>query len=85
MMREGNEEKIYGAGIISSHSETLNCLNKQTLKFDYDVSHILHTNYRNDIIQDKYFVMDSFEQLYDSLPEIRNCLTSMLSNIEVNS
>jgi phenylalanine-4-hydroxylase len=85
MMREDNVEKIYGAGIISSHGETLNCLNKQTRKLDYDVSLILHTNYRNDVIQDKYFVMDSFDQLYDSLPEIRDCLAGMLKGIAVNN
>jgi len=81
MMREGNEEKIYGAGIISSHSETLHCLNKQTTKLPYDVSRMLHTEYRTDILQDKYFVMDSFDQLYDSLPEIRNCLAKMISGV----
>ena len=81
MMREKNEVKIYGAGIISSHGETLNCLNQQTAKFDYDVSRILHTDYRNDIIQDKYFVMESFDQLYDSLPEIRSCLAKMVDGV----
>ena len=78
MMREKGEVKIYGAGIISSHGETLNCLNPATAKFDYDVSVMMHTDYRNDVIQDNYFVMDSFDQLYDSLPEIRSCLVEMV-------
>ena len=80
MMREKNKVKIYGAGIISSHSETQHCLNKETRKLDYDVSTMLHTDYRTDILQDKYFVMDSFSQLYDSLPEIRNLLAGMVSS-----
>lgn len=83
MMREKNEVKIYGAGIISSHSETLNCLSKQTTMYDYDVQKMLHTPYRTDIIQDKYFVMDSFDQLYDSLPEIRNRLAAMVDKVPV--
>ena len=78
MLREQGEVKIYGAGIISSHSETLNCLNQATTKLDYDVSTMMHTPYRNDIIQDKYFVMNSFDQLYDSLPKIRSCLIEMV-------
>jgi phenylalanine-4-hydroxylase len=81
MMREQGEVKIYGAGIISSHGETLNCLSRQTAKFNYDVWQILHTDYRNDIIQDKYFVMDSFDQLYNSLPEIRSCLAKMMDGV----
>jgi phenylalanine-4-hydroxylase len=80
MIREKDEVKIYGAGIISSHAETLNCLNEQTHKLDYDVALILNTPYRNDIIQDKYFVMDSFDQLHNSLPEIRSCLAGMLGD-----
>jgi phenylalanine-4-hydroxylase len=83
MMREKNEVKIYGAGIISSHSETLHCLNKETRKLDYDVSTMLLTDYRTDILQDKYFVMDSFDQLYDSLPEIRNCLAKMVGSVSI--
>ena len=79
MMREKGEVKIYGAGIISSHSETLHCLEKQTLKLDYDVKAMMHTDYRTDILQDKYFVMDSFDQLYDSLPKIRSCLKGMVT------
>jgi len=78
MMREKNDVKIYGAGIISSHSETLHCLNKETPLLDYDVQTMLHTGYRTDILQDKYFVMDSFDQLYDSLPLIRTCLAEMI-------
>lgn len=79
MMRENSEVKIYGAGIISSHSETLHCLEKQTLKLDYDVKTMMHTDYRTDILQDKYFVMDSFDQLYDSLSAIRSCLKGMIT------
>jgi phenylalanine-4-hydroxylase len=83
MMREKNGIKIYGAGIISSHSETLHALNKETPLLNYDVSTMLHTPYRTDILQDKYFVMDSFDQLHDSLPEIRNCVAKMVASAAV--
>ena len=71
LIRENDKLKIYGAGIISSHGETEHCISKETTKFDFDVSTIFHTNYRTDIMQEKYCVIDSFHQLYDSLPEIR--------------
>ncbi len=70
MIREQGKLKIYGAGIISSKGETEHCLSEKTTHLPFDVATILNTPYRTDILQDKYFVIDSFEQLYDSLPEI---------------
>jgi phenylalanine-4-hydroxylase len=80
LIREGGKLKIYGAGIMSSYGETKNCLSDGTQKFDFDVKQIFHTDFRTDILQDKYFVIHSFEQLYESIPTIRqelvNCLAS---------
>ncbi|MCX6208329.1 MAG: phenylalanine 4-monooxygenase, partial [Bacteroidetes bacterium] len=70
MIRENGQLKIYGAGIISSKGETLHCLSEKTTHLPFDVQTIMNTPYRTDILQEKYFVIDSFEQLYDSLPEI---------------
>jgi phenylalanine-4-hydroxylase len=74
LIKENNQLKIYGAGIISSMGETKHCLSKEANHFPYDVQTIFNTNYRNDIIQDNYFVIDSFQQLYESLPEIERIL-----------
>ena len=77
LIRESDKLKIYGAGIISSFGETNNCLTEATQKFDFDVEQILNTDFRTDILQDKYFVIDSYEQLYDSIPEIEYRLEQM--------
>ena len=74
LIREAGILKIYGAGIMSSYGETKNCLSDTTEKFDFDISHVFDTNFRTDILQDKYFVIDSYEQLYSSIPEIRKQL-----------
>lgn len=74
LIRENGELKIYGAGIISSYGETKNCLSESTEKFPFDVSHIFNSEFRTDILQDRYFVIDSYEQLYNSIPEIRKQL-----------
>lgn len=74
LIRENGELKIYGAGIISSYDETKNCLSESTEKFPFDVSHIFNSEFRTDILQDRYFVIDSYEQLYNSIPEIRKQL-----------
>jgi phenylalanine-4-hydroxylase len=71
LKNENDELKIYGAGIISSSCETKHCLSKESVKNNFDVKTILSTDFRTDIMQEKYFVIESFEQLYNSLPEIR--------------
>ena len=72
LIREEGALKIYGAGVISSKGETINCLSDTTTKSDFNISKIFDTHYRTDILQDKYFVIDSFEQLYHSLDDIRS-------------
>ena len=79
LIRELDELKIYGAGIISSYGETNNCLSEATEKFDFNVEQILSTGFRTDIIQDKYFVIESFDQLYRSVPEIKHQLQLALA------
>lgn len=80
MIREKGELKIYGAGIISSHSEMLHSLDAHTRIKPFDVKTILHTPYRTDILQEEYFEIDSFEQLYDSLPLIHSELGKMVKS-----
>ena len=79
LIREEGQLKIYGAGIISSKGETLNCLSDKVEQIPYDVTRIFSTDYRNDIIQERYFVIESFEQLYSSLAEIDQQLKKILN------
>jgi phenylalanine-4-hydroxylase len=74
LIRENCKLKIYGAGVISSKGETLNCLSNKTTKLDFSISEIFNTPFRTDILQDKYFVVDSFEELYESLGEVRRAI-----------
>ena len=71
LIRENGELRIYGAGIISSKGETEHCMSELPEKIDFDVREMFNTGFRTDILQEKYFVIDSFEQLYQSIPEIR--------------
>jgi phenylalanine-4-hydroxylase len=74
LIKENEGLKIYGAGIISSMGETKHCLSEKAIHIPYDVQKIFNTNFRTDIIQENYFVVDSFQQLYKSLPEIEHLL-----------
>lgn len=70
LIRNQGELKIYGAGIISSKEETYHSLSKDSIKHEYDVAKIFAHDFRTDILQDEYYVIDSFEQLTDSFPTI---------------
>ena len=71
LIRENGELKIYGAGVLSSSGETQYSLGNEPEHHEYDVDHILDTTYRKDKMQDRYFIIDSYEQLYRSIPEIK--------------
>jgi phenylalanine-4-hydroxylase len=70
LIREDGTLKIYGAGILSSHGETKFSLSDEPEHIEFDVASVLEQDYDNMKIQDKYFVIESFEQLFKSLPEI---------------
>jgi len=64
--------KIYGAGILSSSGESLYSVSDEATHLPFDPEEILATEYIKDKFQTQYFVIDSYEQLYKSLPVIRS-------------
>lgn len=70
LIQEQNGVKIYGAGILSSPGETRHSMADTTSRLPFDATEILNTSYRTDVMQDKYFVIKSFEQLYHGLPHV---------------
>lgn len=84
LMKENGALKIYGAGIISSKGETEHCLSANATHLSFDVATVFATSFRTDVLQDKYFVIDSFEQLFNSLPEIEAGLQKVLEKEATN-
>lgn len=78
LIREEGEVKIYGAGVLSSSGETKYSLSNEPNHFEYDVDKILDTPYRKNSMQDSYFIIDSYEQLFESLPEIKTKIEQRL-------
>jgi phenylalanine-4-hydroxylase len=74
LIRSEEGVKIYGAGIISSKGETFHALSDHSTKHDFDISRIYKHDFRTDIIQEEYYVIDSFEQLANALDEIESAL-----------
>ncbi|MEW6469895.1 MAG: phenylalanine 4-monooxygenase [Bacteroidota bacterium] len=78
LIREDDELRIYGAGICSSVGETRHSLSDASQKLPFSVGEMLRTPFRNDRIQDKYFVIGSFDELFRSLPLIEAELERLL-------
>ena len=70
LIREDNELKIYGAGLISSIGEAKHSLSAKPAKHAFEIPKLLKSGYEIDTFQPKYFVIKSFEQLYHSLLEL---------------
>ena len=71
LIRENGSLKIYGAGILSSSGESIYCLeSSHPQRFKYNVKQIFDTPFIKDHYQEQYFVIDSYQQLFDSIPEI---------------
>ncbi|GAB2787025.1 hypothetical protein GCM10027275_34550 [Rhabdobacter roseus] len=78
LIREEGTLKIYGGGILSSPGESQHCLSAEVPKIDFDVATLLRTPYHIDRFQERYFVIDSYRQLYESVPEIGELLDEMI-------
>ncbi|MEX2628392.1 MAG: phenylalanine 4-monooxygenase [Tistlia sp.] len=56
--------EIYGAGILSSHSETLFALEDDSPnRIAFDLERVMRTRYRIDDFQESYFVVRDFDEL----------------------
>jgi phenylalanine-4-hydroxylase len=73
--------KIYGAGILSSSGETVFSLSDVPERLPFDVVGIMNTDFDNTKIQEKYFVIDSFEQLLESVGEMERYLEKEVRRI----
>jgi phenylalanine-4-hydroxylase len=71
LIREDGQLRIYGAGILSSAGETKFCLSDKPAHYEFNVRHIMATPYWKDKFQDKYFIINSYEELYQAIPEIK--------------
>ncbi|MBV6647814.1 MAG: phenylalanine 4-monooxygenase [Cyclobacteriaceae bacterium] len=82
LIQEASGLRIYGAGILSSAGETKFSLSAEPPKYDFDVAKIMATPYRKDVFQERYFVIESYEQLYHSIGEIKSVLQNMVKEHE---
>ncbi|MGC1458301.1 MAG: phenylalanine 4-monooxygenase [Steroidobacteraceae bacterium] len=64
LMRQGDQLRLFGAGIVSSNGESEYALGSaEPLRIGFDVRRTMRTDYRIDSFQNNYFVIESFEDL----------------------
>lgn len=79
LIKENKQLKIYGGGIISSSGESIYSLSSGVPeRVAYNIEEILVTDVKIDAYQKKYFVIDSYEQLFNSLPKFEEILEQQL-------
>jgi phenylalanine-4-hydroxylase len=67
LIRTAEGTRIYGSGIVSSKGESIYCLeDAKPNRIEFDLLRVMRTRYRIDDYQESYFVIDSFEQLFDA-------------------
>lgn len=85
LIKENGELKVYGAGILSSSGETKYSIDSEIPKrTPYDIKTIFDTPYIKDKFQEQYFVIESYEQLYNSIPDIAAILERELAKQNSN-
>ncbi len=80
LIKEAGNIKIYGAGILSSPGESIACVQADAIHVPFDIQQILDTPYIKDKFQAKYFVIDSYKQLFDALPDIHARIAYYVDN-----
>ncbi len=65
LLKEDGENRIFGAGIVSSNEEVTHALSDAVTTKPFDPEVLVSTDYEVYRLQDTLFVMDSFEQLLE--------------------
>lgn len=86
LIREEDTVRIYGAGLLSSYGETQHVMHNKTVQWrPFSTHEILFMPFRNDQIQTVYFVLESWQQLSDSLHEAQVIINDfLLGKIDVH-
>lgn len=79
LINEAGKLKIYGAGILSSKGESDYAIYSPVPeRVPYNIEAIFATPYIKEKFQEKYFVIESYKQLFNSIPAIKTQLEQTL-------
>jgi phenylalanine-4-hydroxylase len=63
--------KVYGSGLISSHADCVNALGQHCERRPFVLDDVLQQEFEIDHLQPVLFVIDSYQQLFDAVEEVR--------------
>jgi phenylalanine-4-hydroxylase len=67
LIRQGNEVKVYGSGLISSHGECINVMNGHCAIHDFTLDEVVNTPVKVDEMHHLLFAISSFDQVYEAI------------------
>ena len=70
LVRENGEVKIFGGGILSSKNEIAHALSDRPVRKEFEMNDVIAQPFHIDRLQDVFFVIESFEQLFDSIKSV---------------
>lgn len=71
LIRERGGVRIYGSGLISSHGDAGNALSQACERRPFSLDAVIAQPFDIDRLQDVLFVVESFDQLFDAVEELR--------------
>ncbi|UEG50765.1 phenylalanine 4-monooxygenase [Ferruginibacter lapsinanis] len=81
LIKEKEGIRIYGAGILSSSGESIFCLSDKANRQPFDIKTIMGKHYYKDHFQDRYYVINSYKDLFDAIPEIDKLIENAVARI----
>ncbi len=82
LIRQNGGLRTYGAGIVSSYKETIYCVeDPKPIRTQFDLARVMRTDYRIDDLQKNYFVIDSYEELFNATLQDHTALLDSLQKL----
>ncbi len=73
VIRQRDEIKVYGSGLISSHGECRNVMEGHCAIHDFTLDEVLKTPVKVDELHKLLFAVSSFDQIYEAMHEAERC------------
>lgn len=74
LIKEENQTKGYGAGIMSSFGETNHIFEDNIVIHPFDIEQVIEKEFISTEIQNEYVIIDSYTQLFESLNRLEKVL-----------
>ncbi len=71
LVREADDVRVYGSGLISSAGDAANALGPNCERRPFRLEDVIAQPFEIDRIQDVLFVIDGFDQLFDAIETLR--------------